>query len=520
MTVPTAPRRPPVDRRIDTVRTVAQAQSNLRIRQRAAIVGVLGLTLVVTAYAMRTSPRGISPALLIFVLALVAVLVWPVSGVYLIVVTTLVGDMNTQGWWPVTKNLSSAESVLYLADQLVMTPVEILIVFTAFSWLLRTTQDPNVRFRDGVIVVPMAIVFGFVIFGLLWGKARGGDTRAAIYEVRGLLWMPPVYLLITNLFDRRVQYLRLLWMSCVAVAVQTLFAIGYFRSLDADERERLTDLAEHPATVVMNVVLLVVLALFLLRGAARLRWGLLLAVPCILYVYVLSQRRSAMVALGVGIALLTVLVIRRRRVLGTIFAGTTTVLVGGLIAATWNVQGGAGVAAQAFKSVIGSESQSVEDRASDMYRLIENYDLWFTIRANPITGIGFGNRFYKPIALPDISFFEFWEHISHNSVLWLWLKLGFFGFVAVWFLFGRAIQHGSRAMFSLRDATDVVAVYAGVVYLIMFLVFSYVDIAWDLRSGIFLGLAFALACDYARAAPVPVAGPMPRLMPEELAARQ
>lgn len=520
MTVPTAPRRPPVDRRIEQVRTVAQAESDLRNRGRAAIVGVLGLTVLVAGYALRTSPRGVSPALLLFALALLAVIVWPVSGVYLILVSTLIGDMNTQPWWPVTKNLSSRESVLYLADQLVMTPVEILIVVTAFSWLLRMSHDPNVRFRDGVVLAPMAIVSGFVVFGLLWGRLRGGDTRAAIYEVRGLLWMTPVYLLITNLFHRRVQYLRLLWMSCVAVGVQTLFAVGYFRSLDAEQQADLTDLAEHPATVVMNVVFLLVLALFLLRGAARLRWGLLLALPCILYVYVLSQRRSAMVALGFGVIVLMVLVIRRRRIVGTVFAGTTTVLLAGLIAATWNVQGGAGVAAQAFKSAIGSESQSAEDRASDLYRIMENYDLWFTIRAHPITGIGFGNRFYKPAPLPDISFFEFWEYLSHNSVLWLWLKLGFFGFVAVWFLFGRALQHGSRAMFSMRDATDAVAVYAGVVAIIMFLMFSYVDIAWDLRSGIFLGMSFALACDYARASPVPGPVPLPRLMPEELAARR
>ena len=47
-----------------------------------------------------------------------------------------------------------------------------------------------------------------------------------------------------------------------------------------------------------------------------------------------------------------------------------------------------------------------------------------TIKAKPITGLGFGQRFYRPFPLPDISFFPFYEYMPHNSVLWIWIKTG------------------------------------------------------------------------------------------------
>ena len=48
--------------------------------------------------------------------------------------------------------------------------------------------------------------------------------------------------------------------------------------------------------------------------------------------------------------------------------------------------------------------------------------------------------------MPDISFFEFWEYIPHNNVLWIWIKIGFFGFVAMLFMFGRGVQLGARSV--------------------------------------------------------------------------
>ena len=93
-----------------------------------------------------------------------------------------------------------------------------------------------------------------------------------------------------------------------------------------------------------------------------------------------------------------------------------------------------GFGAIAIKSVIAPGALSKEDESSDLYRRIENYDLVYTAHAKPLTGVGFGKPFYRPVPLPDISFDVFYQYIPHNSILWIWLKTGYLGFVALLFV--------------------------------------------------------------------------------------
>ena len=77
--------------------------------------------------------------------------------------------------------------------------------------------------------------------------------------------------------------------------------------------------------------------------------------------------------------------------------------------------------------------------------------------------------------------------------------MGFFGFVAMLFLFGRAVQLGARSVLAGAHRRARRVVLAGLAYVVMFLVFAYVDIAWDIRSTVFLGVAFALCADFEQA---------------------
>ncbi len=92
---------------------------------------------------------------------------------------------------------------------------------------------------------------------------------------------------------------------------------------------------------------------------------------------------------------------------------------------------------QAVKTVIAPGQLSLEDQSSDLYRQIEAYDIWYTIRSNELFGVGFGQQFLRPWQLPDISFFVFWEYMPHNSILWIWMKMGIGGFMAMLYLIAR-----------------------------------------------------------------------------------
>ena len=482
---------------VERITDVGAQLENDRYRWWGMFATVMVFTLAVGGIAYVTSPRPFSVAFVVLVLAALACSLRPRIGVYTIVALTLIGDTGTTPWWPFTKNLSSRESILYLTDSVSVNPLEILLAVTTVSWLLQRLVDPTWRFRRGGLFVPLMVFSGFVLLGFFKGRfLSGGDTRVALFEVRPLLYLPIVYILITNLVITRRQYKLLLMLAFSAVAIQSIFALLYYRGLSDEQREVLESLSEHSATVHMNALFVFLLGLLLFKCRKELRWFVALLVPPVLWAYLLSQRRAAMIALFVGVTVLAAVLFCRRRRMFWFFTPTAVVLTLGYLAATWNARGALGLPAMAVKTVLFPEQLGTAERSSDLYRTIESYDLWFTIRQNPVLGVGFGQKFLRPIALPDISFFEFWEFIPHNSFLWIWLKTGFLGFVAMLFLFGRAVQLGARSALTVRSPEHVAIGLAGLTYVIMFLVFVYVDIAWEVRSTVFLALALALCADF------------------------
>lgn len=469
-----------------------------------AVFAVLMVFVLLTgAIAMVTAPEAFSIAFVVLVLASVACFVRPTVGVYVIVTLTLIGDAVTTSWWPFTKNLSSRESIFFVSDSLSINPLEILIVLTTISWLLERLDDPTWHFKRGTLLTPLLVFTGFVVFGIMRAVATGVDRRIALFEARPLLYMAIVYILVTNLMETRRQYLRLIMLSLVGISIQSIFSLSYYQGLPPAQRESIESLSEHSATVIMNVLFVFLLAVLMLKCSRYLRWSIaFLAIP-VVWAYLLSQRRAAMVALFAGVVALLVVVFHRRRRAFWFCTPVAVIVVGGFVLATWNASGALGLPASAVKSVLFPDDLSEADRSSDFYRQLEAFNIWFTISNNRLAGVGFGQKFLQPAPLPDISFFEFWEYIPHNSVLWIWMKLGFFGFVAMVFLVARAVQEGARSAMQVRSADHIAAVVAGVSYVVMFIVFAYVDIAWDVRSTVFLGVAFALAADFARSADVP-----------------
>jgi O-antigen ligase len=455
------------------------------------------LTLLIGGMAHRSAPHPFSLVLLLMIIGVVAVLTRPVLGLYIVMFFTLIGDNNTIVWYPFAKNMSSLESIFFVDDAVIVSPLEVFLVVTTIAWLLNYQDRVGRQFRRPVLLYPLMGFTFFVLYGYVQGMRTGGDRNVALWEMRPLLYVPLFYLLITQLFSRREQYVRLFLVAMGAVFVHAVVAINYFRGLPAVERAEVESLGEHGASIHIDAMLLLVLALLLIKGCSpRLRVGmLLLAIPC-LVAYAMAERRAAVVALVVGIIMFSMVLHRRRRRAFWWFVPIVTVVGSLYLAAFWGVQGSLGFPAQAVKSVIAPGQLSEADASSDMYRLFEKYNIWYTIRTDPVRGLGFGRQFYQPIPLPDISFFVFWRYLPHNSILWIWIKMGFFGFVAMLYLFARTVQRGAITVARITDPNHLAFAIAAVGYVIMYIVFAYVDIAWDARATIFLAFAMAWCADF------------------------
>ncbi len=158
------------------------------------------------------------------------------------------------------------------------------------------------------------------------------------------------------------------------------------------------------------------------------------------------------------------------------------------IAAFWNSSGALGLPAQAIKSVVAEDQSNAADQSSNAYRIIENLNIAFTIHASPLFGVGFGQKFYVVYPMPDISFFEWWEYFPHNSIMWIWLKMGVGGFVTMLFLIASSISMGVRALWRLENKEMKAMVTTATLLIIMHFTFAYVDISWDMSSMLYAGM--------------------------------
>jgi O-antigen ligase len=220
--------------------------------------------------------------------------------------------------------------------------------------------------------------------------------------------------------------------------------------------------------------------------------GLLLAAIPVAWVYLVAQRRAAVVALVIGLALFGIMLFWRQRSSFWKVMPALTIIAIAYTGAFWNSQSMAGFPAQAIKTVIAPEQASVEDQNSDLYRVLETFNLSATVRSAPALGIGFGQPFLRPYPLPDISAFEFNAYIPHNSFIWIWTKMGFGGFVTLLYLVGRTmIQGAARARFA-ASGPDAVAALSAVTFVAMYMVYLYVDIGWEPRNVFLLALAMGM----------------------------
>ena len=152
----------------------------------------------------------------------------------------------------------------------------------------------------GRLFIPIAVFTGFLLLGLAWGVGRGGAPLVAYWEIRALLYLPVLFVLVTNLLDRPKQYRVLLWLIMVVAHLQRAGRALGVLLIDArgagsarqprrarrrgarrrPDRVHCGDCAHPPGVLISATV-----------GAAR-------AWPCrSSWAFMLAERRAAMVAL-------------------------------------------------------------------------------------------------------------------------------------------------------------------------------------------------------------------------------
>lgn len=480
----------PAGRRV-TVRTMALRHG---IDFTFMYLAVLGLGMFVAAFAWTRAWQpyiGLATAVLFMVW--LAWLVSPRVGLGSTIFFALLGDNTTLRFFPFNKNLSSHESILWISDGISFSPLELTLMLGLASVGGRNWLRSKKLFVGGELSKPLWVLLATIFLGFVYGVARGGDLRIAMFEVRPLLYFPIVYLLAINVCETTKHYRHLMYAAFASIGLQSILSTEYALSLSATHRATLERLTEHGSSIGMNLLFVTFLASIALRGCSwKLRAALLFGSLSAAWVYLLSQRRVAFVALVIAVILFSIVLFWRQRRTFWMIVPLMAIVGAAYVGAMWNSNSPIGFPAQAVKTVLAPDDLSAKDQSSDLYRLVENYNLRQTIRSAPVTGVGFGQPFLRPIPLPDISVFEFNEYIPHNSILWIWIKTGIVGFMSFFYVLGRTLVIGADRVRRQAAGTDLVVSVAALLFVVMYAVFMFADIAWEPRNSTLFGFCLAL----------------------------
>jgi len=427
-------------------------------------------------------------ALLVVVILTAVVIRWPIVGFFVVLASALAIDqspLDVVGGSPSLYVLYWPPSLQGLPDR----PIGFLMLFVLALLVLHGLLKRKKMLRGGELWLPFLLFFVCVIWGIVHGLSSGGNLQILVEEVRSFWYLLLGYLLAYNLISKKQHVRLMVWFIILCAGIKALQGVYiYIFVIHGDLAANHQIMAHEESYFWISVLLLIVL--FSLHSMYRPQFFAALAIlPFLLLSLVANNRRADFVALVVGLAVAWVLVFTikkhaRKSLLVVLFV--TTLLGGAYVAAFYNGTGGVSSPARAIVSVFHPDPT---DASSNLYRQIEDYDLKYTVQLNPM-GLGFGKPFLQPILLPDLSSLDpVYNYIPHNTIYWVWMRLGPIGFIALWYLFGAMIVRGSIIARQLKDPyLQLIAIYI-VAMLVMEIIVAYADYQLSFyRNVIYIGI--------------------------------
>lgn len=464
----------------------------------ALVVGALGLAL---AFRFEQQPLL---ALLPFVALGLGSLLWrvPIFSSLLLLFMALMVEYYPLGFADATTErlgLWNNLSTLGLSG-VPVSPAELLMVTATAFWILRSILTQKLRFRGSPLFHAYAIYLLGCGLGLLHGLMTGGSLTIALWEIRGQAYGSIVFFLVLNTFQSRRQIELVTWGILLGTGLKGVQGTWrYFVTLGGNYAGE--GIFDHDEAFFFPSYYLFVLLLFVFGGTRwQKRIGVLL-LPCVMVAEVANRRRSSTGALLIAlVALCLILFVVLRQQRAKLLAATLLALaLGGLYAgAFWNSTAKYAQPIRAIKSVITPDER---DASSNHYREQEDFNLMYAIRRDPLLGRGYGVAMENVARMWNLEAVDpFILYRPHNSILWVWWRIGLVGAVLFWIAMGQAMI---RHCFIARATTDPYlrrwAIFS-VCIMVIFLMISWWDMGqFRYRVVVFVWMILAIVEVLARA---------------------
>jgi hypothetical protein len=378
---------------------------------------------------------------------------------------------------------------------------EVLLIISAIAWFLRGLYFRKLKFKFGTLIVPIMLYVGSVVFALFNGLVSGGAFNTALFEVRAQIYFLFAYLMAVNSADDDGRQLTiLLWTSAIAIGVKGILSTLRFLITLKGVTIPEIGIGAHEESFFFDCFIFQLLVLKMGALLPKLRQLMLVFLPFVIIANLANERRAATAALA--ISLITMLLLsafafpHRRKAIAF-----TTILISAVAAIYlplyWN---GTGTFAQPARAIKSQFSPDPRDASSNAYRDAENSNLMFTLRMNPILGYGYGKPILENTQMVDLSMIDPLIHfITHNQILWVWMRTGTIGFYFFWIMICSILIQGCRFLRNPNAPTEAKAgVLIGILIIVMQMVFGLLDMQISnirnmLYCGLWVGMISALS---------------------------
>lgn len=432
-------------------------------------------------------------ALLGLVVLLALVARWPVFGFFMGLGLTLLVDQNPLPllgpnvkmyvfYWP--------PALEGLPDR----PIGFFFLFVLLVFIVHRLLTREKWLQGGPLLLPYLAFFACVAWGIVHGMTTGGNFKIMVNEVRSFWYLFLGYLLAYNLINSKKHLRTFFWFIIICAGIKALEGVYIYVFIIHGDLEHNHQIMSHEESYFWIAILLLITLFSLYHKYKAQLYTSLLITPFLLLSLVANNRRADFVALVIGLLVAWVLIFvikpEGRKLLVTILF-ITLIFGGAYVAAFYKGQGGLSTPARAVVSVFYPNQAG--DAASNLYRDVEDYDLRFTVKLNPM-GLGFGKPFLEPVLLPDISALDpIYTYVPHNTVYWIWMRLGPIGYLAFWYLLGAIVIRGCIAARQLQDRyLKLIAIYV-VVMVVMEVIVAFADYQlFFYRNVLYIGMLAGL----------------------------
>ena len=395
---------------------------------------------------------------------------------------------------PFFLNLNSSTGL----GPLVFNPVELLLVLLVGAWFWRAAISREWHLHRVPHAGLAAAFLLMLVFFTGYGLVRGGDWKAALWEIRALYYLCGVYFIAAQVIRTRRQVQICVWIILLGVTFKGFQGCWrYFVVLHRDLGSLRAILGHEDSLFIVTILVLLAAYGFLGYRGREFRF-LLAALPANLLTFIFNQRRITYGVLGLSLGIVVAMLPREQLRKALYLVIPAVLLFAVYTAAFWNRSGTLAMPAQKIKSMFVQQEGTV-DNESNEWRKLELLNLKATVRAYPL-GIGFGNQYLIVVPYADIgNEFPLWRWIPHCALFWVWIKTGWVGFTVFWLFFGTAIAQSMIDYRAMRDPYFKALALMIILFIVGQIIVAYYDLQITFyRNMIYLGTAMALGTSIRR----------------------